>query len=66
MSPLGRALNQLDCSSRMRKPPGEDQDTQGEQGHGKMGAEPGGKLSQLKELLEPPEAGRGKEGSVGT
>lgn len=50
----------------MRKPPGEDQDTQGEQGHGKMGAEPGGKLSQLKELLEPPEAGRGKEGSVGT
>lgn len=51
MSPLARALNQYDwCSSKMRKLPGEDPDTQGEQGHGKMHAETGVMLSQVKEL----------------
>lgn len=39
------------------------EETQREDGHGKMKAEPGVMLPHAEECLGPEEAGRGKEGS---
>ena len=48
---------------RERRTPHEDKDTQREDSYGKLEAETGVMLLQVKECLGPPEAGRGKEGS---